>query len=211
MTNYYPMMLNLTGKRVVVIGGGTVAARKIKTLLEAKAEITVVSPELHDTIIEELPHPLLTWKQKHFEPEDLIHAFLIIAATNYTAVNLDVYEKTNNQQLINVVDQPDLSNFIVPASIRRGKLTLAVSTSGAMPGLARKIKQKLATEYDEIYEDYLNFLEISRQQVLQEITDITKRRQLLQSLLQPIFLELTQQASYDKRDRLFVELLQKED
>lgn len=211
MTNYYPIMLNLTGKRVVVIGGGAVAARKIEKLLEANAEITVVSPELHEKIIPAFKDNLLTWKQKHFEPADLSDAFLIIAATNQAAVNLYVYESTTNQQLINIVDRPDLSTFIVPASIRRGKLTLAVSTSGAMPGLSRKVKQELAAQYDETYEDYLNFLEQSRQRVLKEIADPNKRRIILKNLLQPEFLEWTQQARYAERDEVFLELLKKGD
>ena len=163
MTSYYPIMLNLSGKKVVIIGGGTVAARKILTLLEANAEITVISPELHEKVIPAFDDHLFIWKQKYFEPADLANAFLIIAATNQEAVNLQVYENTSNQQLINVVDRPDLSSFIVPASFRRGKLAVAVSTSGAMPGLSRKIKQELATQYDETYEDYINFLEQSRQ------------------------------------------------
>lgn len=211
MNNYYPIMLNLTGKRAVVIGGGAVATRKIETLLEANAEITVVSPEIHEKIIAAFENNLLTWKQKYFEPADLADAFLIIAATNQVAVNLQVYENTSNQQLLNIVDQPDLSNFIVPASFRRGKLTIAVSTSGAMPGLSRKIKQELATQYDEIYEDYLNFLEQSRQRVLKEIADPHKRRKILKSLLQTEFLELTQQALYAERDEVFLELLKKGD
>lgn len=211
MTNYYPIMLNLTGKRVIVIGGGAVAARKIEKLLETNAEITVVSPELHEKIIAAFNDNLLTWKQKHFEPADLSDAFLIIAATNQAAVNLQVYESTANQQLINIVDRPDLSTFIVPASIRRGKLTLAVSTSGAMPGLSRKVKRELAAQYDETYEDYLNFLEQSRQRVLKEIADPNKRRIILKSLLQPEFLEWTQQARYAERDEVFLELLKKGD
>lgn len=211
MTNYYPIMLNLTGKRVVVIGGGAVAARKIEKLLEANAEITVVSPQLHEKIIAAFNDNLLIWKQKHFEPADLSDAFLIIAATNQAAVNLHVYESATNQQLINIVDRPELSTFIVPASIRRGKLTLAVSTSGAMPGLSRKVKQELATQYDETYEDYLNFLEQSRQRVLKEIADPNKRRIILKRLLQPEFLEWTQQARYAERDEVFLELLKKGD
>lgn len=107
------------------------------------------------------------------------------------------------------MDRPDLSTFIVPASLRRGKLTLAVSTSGAMPGLSRKIKQKLATEYSDRYEEYLLFLKQSRKKVLQKIADTDTRRQILQSLLQPPFLELTEQASYAKRETLFLELLKK--
>ncbi len=211
MTSYYPIMLNLSGKKVVIIGGGTVAARKILTLLEANAEITVISPELHEKVIPAFDDHLFIWKQKCFEPADLANAFLIIAATNQEAVNLQVYENTSNQQLINVVDRPDLSSFIVPASFRRGKLAVAVSTSGAMPGLSRKIKQDLAAQYDETYEDYINFLEQSRQRVLQEIADPNKRRKILHSLLQPIFLELTQQTKYAEREATFTELLKKGD
>ena len=124
---------------------------------------------------------------------------------------MQVYENTSNQQLINVVDRPDLSSFIVPASFRRGKLAVAVSTSGAMPGLSRKIKQELAAQYDETYEDYINFLEHSRQRVLEEIADPNKRRKILHSLLQPIFLELTQQTKYAEREATFTELLKKGD
>lgn len=209
MANYYPIMLNLSGKRVIVIGGGVVAARKIGTLLEAGADVTVVSPDLHEKMADMLSSEKLVWMQKYFEPVDLEDAFLIIAATNDTAVNVQVYKSINPQQLINVVDRPDLSNFIVPASFRRGQLTFAVSTSGAMPGLSRKIKQELATQYDEIYEEYLIFLEQSRQKVIQEIVEIHKRRQVLNSLLQPEFLELTQQAQYAEREALFLGLLKK--
>lgn len=204
-------MLNLTGKRAVVIGGGVVAARKIETLLEANAEITVISPELHEKIIPAFNDKLLTWKKKQFEPADLTDAFLIIAATNQAAVNLQVYKNTSDQQLINIVDRPDLSNFIVPASFRRGKLTVAVSTSGAMPGLSRKIKQELDSQYDETYAEYLNFLEQSRQRVLQEIEDPSKRRKILKSLLRSEFLELTQKAQYAVRDKVFLELFKKGD
>lgn len=211
MTAYYPIMLNLTGKKVVVIGGGAVAARKIGTLLEAKAEITVVSPELHEKMIPALHDYLFTWKQKNFDPTDVADAFLIIAATNQAAINLQVYENTSNHQLINVVDRPDLSSFIVPASFHRDKLTVAVSTSGAMPGLSRKIKQELAAQYDDAYEEYLRFLEQARQRVLQEITDSNKKRNILSSLLHPIFLELTRQAQYAEREAAFNELLNKGD
>lgn len=211
MTTYYPIMLNLTGKRVIIIGGGAVAARKAGTLLEANVEITVVSPELHEKMKEKLHHKNLIWKKKYFEPADLADAFLIIAATNQAAVNLQIYESINHHQLINMVNRPDLSNFIVPASLRRGKLTLAVSTSGAMPGLSRKIKQELEMKFDDIYEEYLNFLEQSRERVLQEIADIPKRRHILQSLLQPQFLQLTQQTAYAERETLFLELLKKDD
>lgn len=207
MVNYYPAMLNLSGKRAVVIGGGAVAARKILTLLEANAEVTVISPNLHESIMEVFAEKRIIWRQKRFEPNDLQDFFLIIAATDQAMVNVQVYESANHHQLINLVDRPDLSNFIVPASLRRGPLTISVSTSGVSPGLARKIKQELAEEYDEVYEEYLLFLEQSRQRVLEEVGDIKQRRHILKGLLQPQFLELTRQANYIEREALLLELL----
>jgi len=207
MVNYYPAMLNLSGKKAVVIGGGAVAARKILTLLEANAEVTVISPNLHESIMEVFIAKKIIWKQKRFEPEDLHDFFLIIAATNQAVINRQVYESVNNQQLINLVDRPDLSNFIVPASFRRGALTISVSTSGASPGLARKIKQDLAKEYDEVYEEYLLFLEQSRKRVMEEVADSTIRRHILQGLLEPQFLELTRQANYQEREARLLQLL----
>ncbi|RID87434.1 siroheme synthase [Peribacillus asahii] len=207
MVNYYSAMLNLSGKKAVVIGGGAVAARKILTLLEADAEVTVISPELHESIREVFLAKKIIWKQKRFEPDDLQDFFLIIAATNQSAINVQVYESANSQQLINLVDRPDLSNFIVPASLRRGALTISVSTSGASPGLARKIKQDLAKEYDEVYEEYLLFLEQSRKRVIEEVADSTIRRQMLQGLLEPQFLELTRQANYKEREARLLQLL----
>ncbi len=200
-------MLNLSGKRAVVIGGGAVAARKILTLLEANAEVTVISPNLHESIMEVFAEKRIIWRQKRFEPNDLQDFFLIIAATDQAMVNVQVYESANHHQLINLVDRPDLSNFIVPASLRRGPLTISVSTSGVSPGLARKIKQELAEEYDEVYEEYLLFLEQSRQRVLEEVGDIKQRRHILKGLLQPQFLELTRQANYIEREALLLELL----
>lgn len=207
MVNYYPAMLNLSGKKAVVIGGGAVAARKILTLLEVDAKVTVISPELHESIMELVLEKKITWKQKRFEPNDLQDFFLIIAATNHSAVNVQVYESANDQQLINLVDRPDLSNFIVPASLRRGALTISVSTSGANPGLARKIKQDLAKEYDEVYEEYLSFLEQSRKRVIAEVADSKIRRHILQGLLEPQFLELTRQANYKEREACLLQLL----
>ena len=93
------------------------------------------------------------------------------------------------------MDRPDLSNFIVPASFRRGQLAIAVSTSGAMPGLSRKIKQELAAQYDETYEDYLLFLEQSRQSVLKRLADPNKEEKYYTACFNRIFLELTQASS----------------
>ncbi|KKB40558.1 NAD(P)-binding protein [Bacillus thermotolerans] len=210
MVNYYPLMLNLAGRRAVIVGGGSVAAQKIRTLVETAADITVVSPELHDEIKNELVKERIVWKKKRFEEKDICDAFLIIAATNKSEVNMKVYEAARAHQLIMLVDRPELSDFIVPATVRRGKLAVSVSTSGASPGLARKIKKELAEQYDETYEEYLFFLEETRCRVLREVSDHHLKRHILKELLQPLFLELTRQGKVQEREGLVQQLLKGE-
>ncbi len=210
MVNYYPLMLNLAGRRAVIVGGGSVAAHKIRTLVETAADITVVSPELHDEIKNELVKERIVWKKKRFEEKYICDAFLIIAATNKSEVNMKVYEAARAHQLIMLVDRPELSDFIVPATVRRGKLAVSVSTSGASPGLARKIKKELAEQYDETYEEYLFFLEETRCRVLREVSDHHLKRHILKELLQPLFLELTRQGKVQEREGLVQQLLKGE-
>lgn len=202
----YPVMLRLEGKKTIVVGGGTVAERKISSLLEAHADITVISPSVTNNIQQWAEHHRLTWLQKPFEAVDLDGAFLIIAATNYREINQKVYEDANQQLLINRVDQEEKSNFIVPASFKRGKLTIAISTSGASPGLARKLKKELETVYDDTYEEYLDFLHDCRGKIQREISSPQVRQFIYKGLLNNEFLQLTRLKEYSKRDERFLQL-----
>lgn len=207
---YYPSMLNLQGKSAVVVGGGRIAYRKILSLLEANASITLISPVITNELFVLHEEGKVLWKKKNFEPTDVTSAFLIIAATDNPNVNIFVYESINEFQLINVVDNPSLSNFIVPSYFQRGKLIISVSTSGASPLLSRKIKEKLSTIYDESYEEYLSFLEECRGKIKKTIIDPKNKKQILQKLLDETFFELTKEKKYAERDEKFQELLQKE-
>lgn len=207
MSELYPMMVHMKDKPVVVVGGGKVATRKVDTLLDAEANVTVFSPEITDELKEWVDLQNLSWKQKPFEPEDVQEAFMIIAATNHTEVNLNVHQGARPHQLINIVDRPDLSNFIVPSTLQRGKLLISVSTSGASHGLSREIRQELTMMYDETYEEYLDFLNSCRKKVLEEVDQPRVRKYIFKALLDSRFLEMTRLNQFHERDKHFLHLL----
>ncbi|HHW37368.1 MAG TPA: NAD(P)-binding protein [Bacillales bacterium] len=203
----YPISLRLAGKQVVVIGGGAVAERKILNLLNAGAIITVVSPAITATIQSWLVSTKINWKKKYYEDDDSKDAFLIIAATDDRTVNQQVLEASGPHQLINVVDNPEGSNFFVPSTLHRGKLSISVSTLGASPGLSKKIVTELASKYEEYYEEYLDFLFETRKYIQKTITNPDVRRELLSQLLDEPFPSLSKEQQYERREQLMNKLM----
>ncbi|RAK19167.1 precorrin-2 dehydrogenase/sirohydrochlorin ferrochelatase [Anoxybacillus vitaminiphilus] len=185
--NYYPIMLDLTGKHVVVIGGGKVAERKVKGLKETNAKITVVAPMVTPSLEQMAKQKEIQWIKKQFSLNDVKDAFLIVAATDKREINKMVLKAAKPHQLVNVADDPEKSNFHVPSVFRRGKLHIAVSTSGASPILTKKICSEIANMYDEQYEQYIDFLYECRQHILQNVSDHEKKQQLLQAITDESF------------------------
>jgi precorrin-2 dehydrogenase / sirohydrochlorin ferrochelatase len=183
----YPIMLNVTNQRVVVIGGGKVAERKIHGLLEAKAKITVVAPTITTGIQQLAATGKLIWRQKTFSPDDLEEAWVVIAATNNRDVNKAVAKAAKPYQLINIADDPERSNFHVPAVIRSGRLTIAISTGGASPTVAQQIRCQLAELYDDDYGQYIDFLYKCRQYILRNVDDEQKRKKLFKAIADESF------------------------
>jgi precorrin-2 dehydrogenase/sirohydrochlorin ferrochelatase len=189
MESYYPIMLKLAGKRIVVVGGGKVAERKISGLLDTKANITVVAPEISLEIQRLVKIEKIVWLAKAFSIEDIEGAFMIFAATNDRKLNQKIKEEAQDCALITIADDPEASDFQVPAKVQRGKLTIAVSTGGASPTLARKIRDQLSQEFDEQYEDYLNFLFAVRQQIVKQVSDPSVKGKLLNLIVSEEFLK----------------------
>lgn len=206
----YPISIKLHRKHCVVIGGGKVASRKINSLIEAKAIVTVISPKIVDEIETFVNKREIFYKQKDYEKQDLNGAFLIIAATNNEQVNKKIYDDKQENQMINIVDNPELSDFFVPATISRGKLSISVSTSGASPGLARKLKKELSTIYDKSYENYVDFLYASRKIVKETQLDEPSRKEILKSLLDPVFMKLTRDNKLEERQELLEGLVKEQ-
>jgi len=207
MPSGYPVILNVAGVQTVVVGGGRVAARKVEKLLAAGAQVTVVSPELEARLAEWAAQGKIAWRAKRFEPPDIEDACLVIAATDDPDVNVAVYEARRPHQWLNVVDRPDLSHFTVPATLRRGRLSISVSTGGASPELARRIASELAECYDDTYAEYVEFLARCREEILRRVPQRERRRQLFSAMLDPVFLQLTKEGRLDERERRFQVLL----
>ncbi|KAB7709133.1 siroheme synthase [Bacillus aerolatus] len=203
----YPAMLNLAGKKAVVIGGGPVAARKTASLIEASAVVEVVSPDISKPMNELLCRHQVKWIQKKFSPADLADAFIIIAATNDRAVNERIKQTASPHQLVNIVDDPEGSTFIVPASFKRGKLCMAVSTSGASPSLSKNIVRDLQQQFDDQYVSYLEFLDECRAVVKQSFSDPSARQKILRELASSTFEEKVRAVSESERKRLFTNTL----
>ncbi|MFC7686766.1 NAD(P)-binding protein [Ureibacillus sp. GCM10028918] len=183
----YPVMLNLENKRVLIVGGGEIATKKTNMLLGQNAQIVIISPALTNTLHTYSVNGEIQWLKREFEITDTRDAFLVIAATNDREVNATIRENCFDNQLVNVVDSPDDSNFYNVAYLERGKLKIAISTEGASPLLAKQIKSDLNEFFDESYEDYLNFLLVAREKIKLLVSDEERKYKLLQELLEEKF------------------------
>ena len=149
---YYPIFLNIRGKRCVVVGGGPVALRKVKALLEHEASVEVISPELCPELSQLAKSRTIQVLQRNYNGGDLRGAFIAIAATDDGEINNKVAEEARAKGvLVNVVDDLEHSDFIVPSQFRRGDIAIAVSTAGKSPALARKIRAKLEKDFGAEY------------------------------------------------------------
>ena len=151
-TPFYIACLRLSGRRCLVVGGGEVGLEKVEGLLACGADVTLVAPDAGPELEELAREGSIRWEQRSYEPADLEGAFLAIASTDDTEVNLRVYEDAEARaMLVNVVDVPPLCNFILPAILRSGPLAIAISTAGASPALAKRMKREIAETYGEPY------------------------------------------------------------
>lgn len=189
----YPLTVRIKNKRVVFIGGGRVAAFKIAPLLQEEANITVISRKLDKSLIRLVEEEKIRWFQKEYETSDLAGAFLVVAATSDTLLNERIANDAAPNQLVNVITNPESGNVHFPAAIHRGKLNIAVSTGGASPKLAKKIRDEIAGKYDDSYEEYVNFLYDVRMKVKQLQVDKKTQNVLLQEVLKSVYVQNAQQ------------------
>ena len=151
-TPFYIACLRLTGRRCVVVGGGEVGLEKVEGLLACDGRVVLIAPDAVPELRELAAEGSIEWIRRQYEPGDLEATFIAIAATDDTDVNIRVYEDAEQRaMLVNVVDVPPLCNFILPAIVRTGPLVIAISTAGASPALAKRIKRQIANEFGEPY------------------------------------------------------------
>ena len=152
-TPLYIACLKLSGRRCVVVGGGDVGLEKVEGLLACDASVTVIAPDAHEALRDYAREGSIEWLQRPYGGAgDLDGAFLVIAATDTTDVNIAVFDDAERRaMLVNVVDVPPLCNFILPAIVRNGPLAIAISTAGASPALAKRMKREVREHFGEPY------------------------------------------------------------
>jgi precorrin-2 dehydrogenase/sirohydrochlorin ferrochelatase len=168
MSSYYPIFLDLKGKRCTVVGGGSVAERKVETLIEHQASVTVISPTLSRRLQYLADQGAVQMINRNYQAGDLKGALLVIAATDDPSINAAVARQGRKQgALVNAVDDPKHSDFIVPSMVRRGDITVAISTSGKSPALARRLRTLLEAALPAEYASLVTLVSEVRQELVQ--------------------------------------------
>lgn len=180
MTVYYPAFINLSGKKCVVIGGGKVAERKVSSLINAGANVTVISPDITVALERYKNKGKIRHVKRYYKKGDLKDAFLVIAATSDEVINGRVSEDA--PFLVNVVDKPELANFIVPSVVNRGPMTIAISTSGASPAVAKAVRKELEIFYNKDFVHFLLFLKRLRKKVIRDMQNNKERERFLKGV-----------------------------
>jgi siroheme synthase-like protein len=151
-TPVYVACLRLGGRRCVVVGGGEIGLEKVEGLLACGGLVTLIAPEAGKELRTLADVGSIEWERRVYRSEDLEGTFIVIAATDDTDVNIGVYEDAERRaMLVNVVDVPPLCNFILPAIVRQGSMAIAISTQGASPALAKRMKNEIADQFGPAY------------------------------------------------------------
>jgi len=179
----YPIFLELAGRRVVVIGAGAVAVRKAQSLLAAGARVVVVAESIDDMLTIQYQGTGAELIKSKYSKDYLAGAVLVIAATNKTELNRRIYKDCQQLEILcNVVDQPQLCDFFIPAVVKRGDLQIAVGTEGDCPAYAGHIRKKLEQTFTDKHGRFLDELKTLRERIIKDVPDAGRRKALLGQL-----------------------------
>ena len=180
----YPIFLELSGRRVVVIGAGAVAVRKAQSLLDARARLVVVADTIDDMLTTLCQGTNAELVKSKYSKDYLLGAVLVIAATNNPELNKRIYKDCQELEILcNVVDEPQLADFFVPAVVKRGDLQITVGTEGCCPAYAGHIRKKLEQTFTDKHGEFLAELKTLRKRLIKDVPDPASRRALLGQLV----------------------------
>ena len=180
---YYPVFLDITGKKCLVVGGGKVAERKVAMLLQFKARVVVVGPVMTKMLLKFGEEGKIAYFQRTCTAKDLDNTALVFACTDNNAVNSRIKKEAARKNIpVNVVDSPDICDFIVPSIIKKGDLTIAISTSGELPLLSKKLRQKIEEVVTDDYLEYLHIMGEFRKYLIRTVKEARKRSMIMQNI-----------------------------
>ena len=207
---FYPVFLNLKNKRIVVIGGGPVAERKVESLLGTGASIVMISPEVTVRLDSLAKENRIELQRRAYAPGDCVGAALVFSATDDADVSSAVFqEATQAGILVNTADQPALCDFIMPAVVRRGDVAISISTGGTSPGLASQLRRKIGRIIGPEYAKLTELLSRARPEIRRRIADSAERKALHYRILNSDILKLIRQGDVEGAERRLKEIVRK--
>jgi precorrin-2 dehydrogenase/sirohydrochlorin ferrochelatase len=208
MSSFYPILVDLQGKKALVVGGGKVAQRKIESLLEYGASVHVIARELTAELERLRSRRKIEFLGGEFSEAYLERAFLVIAATDDASLNRRVSQAAQQRGLlVNAVDQPADCNFIVPSVLTRGDLLIAVSTSGKSPAFARKVRVELERHFGEEYGFFLNLMGNLRKEILRLGLSQEENKRAFEKLVYSDLLQAIRQKKWDLASQIIEKVL----
>jgi precorrin-2 dehydrogenase/sirohydrochlorin ferrochelatase len=184
MMRYYPIHLDIQNRCCLVVGGGSVATRKVTTLLDCGAKVTVVSPAATKRLHEWAKSGLITLKERRYQSQDLTGMFLVIGATDDEALNRRISSDAECLNILcNIADRPEVCNFILPSIVQRDDLIITISTSGKSPALAKKLRKTLADQFGKEYGDFLRLMGAIRTKLLSVSHEPEAHKHLFEQLI----------------------------
>lgn len=196
---FIPLMIDISNKRVVIVGGGQVAERRIGTLVNYTTHIKVISPSLTVALYHRYEQGEMSWCAKSFEVTDIAEADLIIAATNDNRVNQQIAASKPQHALLNMTTKAHAGDVVFPSILRRGRLTLSISTNGASPTLTAQILEEFKTRFDLSYEAYVDFLYECRQRIKRSNLTTQEKQDFLKHVLDPSYRDKNKQIKMIKK------------
>lgn len=204
---YYPINIEIRGRSVTIVGGGAVAERKCRTLLEAGAKVRVIAPRLSRGLSGLVKKGMIEHLAREYRPGDLAGSFLVFAATGNRGVSMAVADEAAEWRIpANIADMPERSDFTTPSSVARGDLLLTVSTGGKCPAMAKEIRGELGERYGEEYAVALQVLGAVRERLLTMKIGCHATKEILGSLISRELPHLLRNGSADEVDRLLREV-----
>jgi siroheme synthase-like protein len=200
-TPFYIACLRLTGRRCLVVGGGDVGLEKVEGLLACDADVTLVAPDAHPALAELAAEGSIRWERREYRAADLEGCLIAIAATDDSEVNIRVFDDAERRaMLVNVVDVPPLCNFILPAIVRTGPLAVAISTAGASPALAKRMKREIAELFGDPYATLAVLLNDARGWAKATLPTYQDRKEFFESIVngEPDPIELLRAGEVDR-------------
>jgi precorrin-2 dehydrogenase/sirohydrochlorin ferrochelatase len=205
---YYPVHLDIQNRNCLVVGGGGVGTRKVKTLLDCGARVTVVSPEVSPQLQDLATSGDIILKERSYQSDDLRNMFLVIGATDDEKLNKQLSSDADRlNTLCNIADRPEVCNFILPSIVHRDDLVITVSTSGQSPAMAKKLRKTLENQFGKEYGILLRLMGAIRKRLLQQAHAPEVHKPLFEQLINSELIVMIQEGEVEKIDSLLLEVL----